>query len=302
MTAIKIVLSDAADAVFVVGFEVQNTVKAVYGADYLAGAGYINGERKDGHAYFFPNLFSERAGTYSDKLGPELARKGMARWFQVAIENARKNPKGQEYHNKVENLFELGMTPCNPEIFLEHLNLYDCSKVSDGASAVVILSEGGLKRTGTRLEDCVEIAGFAQCQEDIARKPEDPSFLRTTGQAVNQAMEAAGAKKDEIAVLELHDCFSITGLIALESIGFVERGKAPKFLLDGNTAVEGSLPVNPSGGLCGLGHPTGATGVRQMVDLLHQFTGKAENQVNIGKPYGLMANMGSSEKPLFQSS
>lgn len=294
-SAIRSVLCEQADSVFVVGFEVQNTVKAVYGADYLAGAGYYNGTRKQGHAYYFPSLFSERAGAYGEKFGKDLTRKGMAKWFEVAVGNARKNPKAQEYHNQVEDLFALGMTPCSPKVFLEHLNVYDCSKVSDGASSLVVLSEAGLEKVGVQKADCVEVLGFAQVQADITRPPEDLTFLSTTASAGSQAMAAAGIKQGDIGVLELHDCFTISGLIALESLGFAERGKAPEFLLEERSAVDGALPTNPSGGLCGFGHPTGATGVRQMNELLFQLTGKADNQVKLAKPYGMMVNMGGND-------
>lgn len=297
-TAIRSVLSDQADSVFVVGFEIQNSVKAVYGADYLAGADYVNGKRKAGHAYFFPNLFSDRAEAYGEKFGKDLARKGMAKWYQVAIRNARKNPKAQEYHNRVEDLFALGLTPCNPKTFLEHLNVFDCSKVSDGASSLVVLSEEGLDKVGARKEDCVEVAGFAQCQADITRTPEDLTFMPTIAKASARALGSAGVKREEIGVLELHDCFTITALIALESAGFVARGKAPEFLLQEKSTVEGVLPTNPSGGLVGFGHPTGATGVRQMVELLFQLTAKADNQVDLKKPYGMMVNMGGNDVTL----
>ncbi len=298
VTAIRSVLSDQARAVFVIGFEIQNTVKAVYGSDYLAGAGYFNGERKAGHAYFFPSLFAERAGAYAEKFGRDPTRMGMAKWYEIWIKNARKNPKAQEYHNGAADPFALGMTPPNPGVFLEHLNAFDCSKVSDGASSLVIMSEEGLKRLGAGKEDCVEIAGFAQCEDDITRRPKDPTFLATMARAAREVMESAGVKKEEIGVLEVHDCFTITGLIALESAGFVERGKAAGFVLDGNTTVGGSLPTNPSGGLGGFGHPTGATGVRQLVDLLHQFTGKAANQVKLRQSYGMMMNMGGNDKTI----
>ena len=81
-----------------VGVEVQNTVKAIYGADILATAGWTP-ERKTGHAYFFPGKFSDRAGAYFEKYGRERTRKAMARWYRNAIENARLCPTAQEYHN-----------------------------------------------------------------------------------------------------------------------------------------------------------------------------------------------------------
>ena len=85
------------------GVEVQNTVKAIYGADILAAAGWYK-ERKTGHAYFFPGKFSDRSKAYLEKFGKEKSRKAMARWFVNAIENARLCPTAQEYHNNVENL------------------------------------------------------------------------------------------------------------------------------------------------------------------------------------------------------
>lgn len=294
-TAVKSVLSEQADSVFVIGFEVQNTVKAVYGADYLAGADYINGKRKDGHAYYFPSLFSDRAAGYRERFGADRTRKAMAKWYELAIRNARKNPKAQEYHNTVEDLFALGMTPPNPKAFLEHLNVYDCSKVSDGASALVVASEEGLDKIGLSKADCVEVLGYGQSVADITREPEDQTFMPTIAAASKGALKSASVQHDEIGVLELHDCFSITGLIGLESSGFVERGRAPEFLMEENTLADGALPTNPSGGLCGFGHPTGATGVRQMCELIFQLTGKADNQVKLTKPYGMMVNMGGND-------
>lgn len=97
-------------------------------------------------------------------------------------------------------------------------------------------------------------------------------------------------------MLELYDCFSITALLALESIVFSQPGGASRFVLDGRTAPAGDLPTNLSGGLGGFGHPVGGTGVRQMVDLLEQLTGRAPNQVQSGKEHGMMISMGGNDK------
>lgn len=294
--AVRSVLSELAQTVFVAAFEIQNTVKAVYGADVLAGAAYYNKERKTGEAFFFPGIFSERAGAYYEKYGQSLAREGMARWYEQAILNARKNPKAQEYHNQAPDLFALGMTPPNPKQFVPYLNLYDCSKVTDGASSIVILSEEGLHKCKLNKADVVEIIGIGEAEDDITQPPKDLTVLSTTEIAVQKALSMAGIKKEDIAVLEIHDCFSINALLALEAIGFAEKGKSPYFIMDGKTRLEGEIPTNLSGGLSGFGHPTGASGVRQMVDLLQQLTGKAENQANIKKPYGMMISMGGNDK------
>jgi len=109
-------------------------------------------------------------------------------------------------------------------------------------------------------------------------------------------LKQAGITKEEVGILELHDCFTITALLALESLGYAKQGQAAYFVLEGHTAPTGALPINLSGGLGGFGHPTGATGVRQLVDLLHQFTGKAANQIRLQKPFGMMLSMGGNDK------
>jgi len=295
-TAVRSVLSDLSNSVFVAAFEIQNTMKAVYGADVLAGAGYYSKERKAGAAFFFPNLFSERAGAYYDSYGYDQTRQGMAKWYEQSILNARKNPKAQEFHNQSLDLFALGMTAPNPEQFVPYLNQYDCSKVTDGASSLMILSEEGLDKCGISKQDIVEIVGIGEAEGDITESPKDPTQLSTTKIAIEKALKSAGITKEDIGVLEIHDCFSINALLALEAIGYAKQGKASEFIMKGETSIDGTIPTNLSGGLGGFGHPTGASGVRQMVDLLHQLTGKAANQAQLKKPYGMMISMGGNDK------
>ncbi|HEY8240029.1 MAG TPA: 3-ketoacyl-CoA thiolase, partial [Kiritimatiellia bacterium] len=294
-TAIRTVLSDSADAVLVVGFEVQNTMKAVYGADVLAGAGYYNGQRKDGHAHFFPGVFSDRAGAYYQKYGAEQTRKAMAKWYETSILNARKNPKAQEYQNADKDLLARGMTPPEPDRFVPHLNLYDCSKITDGASALIVFSDAGLERAGLKTKDAVQVVGLGAAEGDITQPPADMTLLSTTAKAAAAAYEQAGIKPADLAALELHDCFSISAVLALEATGFTENGAGAKFILSGETAIDGRIPTNLSGGLGGFGHPVGATGVRQMTDLLHQLTGRAANQAALKRPYAMMVSMGGND-------
>lgn len=290
------VLSGMSDVVFVAGFEMQNTMKSVYGADVLAGAAYYQKERKQGEAFFFPGLFSERAGAYFERYGKENTRQAMAKWYELSILNARKNPKAQEYQNDAENLYNLAMTPANPDHFVKHLNLYNCSKVSDGASSLLVLSEQGVKRLGLNSKDVIEIVGVGEAQADITQAPNDLTILSTTQRAVEKALQHARITKEEIAVLEIHDCFGITALLAFEAIGFVGQGQGGRWILDGHASPEGKIPTNLSGGLGGFGHPTGATGVRQMVDLLQQLTYRAANQGNLKTPYGMMISMGGNDR------
>ena len=292
------VLSDLADTVFVAAFEVQNTMKSVYGADVLAGASYYAKERKSGHAFFFPNIFAQRAGAYYDKYGYDFVRRGLAKWYQQAVLNARKNPKAQEYKIAFPDLFQLGMTRPDPQRFIPFLNHYDCSKVSDGASSLAVFSEEGLLKCGLTKKMSSNWSPSGEAEGDITQGPADPTTLTSTEIAVRKALQQAGLAIDDIGVLEVHDCFTISGLLSLEALGLAPKGKAPEFVLEGHTTREGKIPTNLSGGLGGFGHPTGASGVRQMVDLWQQLRGKADNQAILRKAYGLMISMGGNDKTI----
>jgi acetyl-CoA C-acetyltransferase len=298
ISGIRSVLSESADVVLAMGVEVQNSVKAIYGADILAGAGWFN-ERKEGHAYFFPGQFSIRAGAYFEKYGREKTRKACAVWFKNAVENARLCPTAQEYENKCEDLIGLALTEPNPKSFTDFLNVFDCSKVSDGASAIAICSEEGLAKAGISKSDAVEIVGWAQIVENITEKPKDLTKLTTIEAAANKALKSAGIGINDLATIEVHDCFTIAGVLSVEALGFAGPGEGADFVINGNTARNGKIPFNTTGGLIGWGHPTGATGVHQAVTIWEQLTGKAgaaQIEIPEEKSYGMTINMGGDDK------
>jgi acetyl-CoA C-acetyltransferase len=298
VSGIRSVLSESADVVLAVGVEVQNTVKAIYGADILAGAGWFN-ERKEGHAYFFPGQFSNRAGAYFEKYGRDKTRQAFAVWFKNAIENARLCPTAQEYENKVEDLIGLALTEPNSKNFTEFLNVFDCSKVSDGASAIAICSEEGLAKAGISKSDAVEVVGWAQIVDNITEKPKDLTRLTTIEAAAKKALESAKITINDLATVEVHDCFTVAGLMSVEALGFAKHGEGPDFVINGNTSRTGKIPFNTTGGLIGWGHPTGGTGVHQAVTIWEQLTGKAgaaQIEIPKDKPYGMTINMGGDDK------
>lgn len=299
VVSIKTILADLADAVLCIGVEVQNTVKAVYGADYLAGAGWFAGDRKDGHAYFFPDQFSQRAGAAFKKFGEKKIREGMAHWYVNAVEHARKNPKAQEFHNRNSDLLATGMTKPNPKAFCEFINVFDCSKVSDGGAALVFASEEGLKKLGVDKKDAVEVLAYGQVQDNLTTPPPDLTKLSTCEIAAKHAYERAGVSPKELGVLDVHDCFTIAGLQAVEAAGLCGYGEGAEFVKEGKTKLDAEIPTNTSGGLIGYGHPTGASGVRQAVDVIHQLLGRAgDYQVKIpsNRAYGMMSSMGGNDK------
>ncbi len=298
-TAVKTVLSGLADVVLVVGTEVQNSVKAIYGADYLAGAGHYASQRKDGHAFFFPAMFSDRAGACFGTFGQEKVRRAMTQWFVNAVEHARKCPQAQEYHNAVSDLHALGNTPPNPKGFVENLNVFDCSKVSDGAAGLLVCSEDGLRKAGIAKTDAARVAGVGCAVADLTADPEDPTKVSTSASATEKAYAMAGIGAKDLAFAEVHDCFSITGILMAEATGACAYGEGYDYIAEGRTRLDGDLPMNTSGGLIGHGHYTGGTGVRQTVDTWRQLTGTADDfqvEVPAERPHGLVISMGGNDK------
>jgi len=298
MYGIRSVLAETADVVLSMGIEVQNTVKAIYGADILAGAGWFQ-KRKNGHAYFFPGQFSDRAGAYYEKVGMDKARAGMKQWFINAIENARLDPTAQEYQNQVPDLGALyDKFKPNGAAFVDNLTVLDCSKVSDGASSILICSEEGLEKLGIDKSDAVEVIGFGHMVRNITNDPEDLTELQTIKKAAHKAMEDAAITIDQVGTIETHDCFSIAGVLATEALGLAPNGGGADYVAAGNTSRNGAMPMNTTGGLIGWGHPTGGTGVHQAVTIWQQLTGKAgKAQIKISddRPYGMTINMGGDD-------
>ncbi len=298
VTAFKSILSDCSESVLTLGVEVQNELKAVYGADILSQAGWRE-LRKEGEAYFFPGEFSQRAGAYFHLHNKSETIEAMALWYENAITNARLCHTAQEFHNNTKDLKRYALREPNPKTFVENLNMASCSKVSDGGSSIVVLSENGVNKFGVDIKDCVEIIDFVNIEDDITLQPSDLTTLETTKRAVNMVLNKAEISIDQISTIELHDCFSIVPIMVFEALGLAKIGKGSEFITQGHTRLTGKLPTNTTGGLIGWGHPVGATGVHQAVTIWEQFTGKAgKNQIHIPKekPYALSINMGGNDK------
>ena len=158
------------------------------------------------------------------------------------------------------------------------LTLYDCSLISDGAAAVLLAP---LERASEFTERPVHIRGIAQTSDYVAlEEKDDITTFRSVRLAAEKAYHAAGVGPSDIEFAELHDCFTIAEIMALEDLGFVEKGDGGPFTAAGCTALDGRLPVNASGGLKSKGHPVGATGTAQICDVVQQIRGEAgERQV-----------------------
>ncbi len=205
----------------------------------------------------------------------------------VSVQN-HKNAVGNKfaqfpYEVKLETVLSSSMVA-------DPLKLLDCSPITDGAAAIVLAAEDVAKK----MANPVWIRASAQASDTIALFERDSlTEMKATRLAAKSACDSANVGVNKIDVFEVHDCFSINQIISLESLGVAENGKGGKFIEDGRSAIDGEAPTNTSGGLKAGGHPVGATGVRQVVDIARQLRGTAHNQIG-GARMGLALNVGGS--------
>ncbi|NLN70808.1 MAG: hypothetical protein GX142_08535 [Chloroflexi bacterium] len=172
------------------------------------------------------------------------------------------------------------------------MTLFDCSPVSDGAAVALLVSE----EIASSLTDTpIYMIGSGQASDGALPERENLYSIPAAVEASRQAYQMANLTPDDIDVAEVHDCFTIAEIIATEDLGFFERGEGWKAAIEGKTSRDGSRPVNTSGGLKSKGHPVGATGVGQIVEIWKQLNGLAEERQVQGDPkIGLTHNVGGS--------
>jgi acetyl-CoA C-acetyltransferase len=174
------------------------------------------------------------------------------------------------------------------------MTLLDCSPITDGSAAVILCSLDKAKEiTKKRL---VKITGSGNASDTIQLAQRDNiSYLKSTELSAKQALDMAGKKITDIDFAEVHDCFTIAEIMVMEALGIAEVGKGGPAVMDGLTAFGGKFPVNPSGGLKSKGHPVGATGIAQIVELTKQIRGELDKNRQLKKAdIGLAQNMGGS--------
>ena len=172
------------------------------------------------------------------------------------------------------------------------LKLLDCSPITDGAAAVVLASED-LARKIT--DTPVWIAGSAQASDTLAlHDRESLTSLKATRVAAQEAYKQANVRPSDIKVAEVHDCFSIAEIIALEDLGFFKKGEGGKAVQDNQTYLNSKISINTSGGLKACGHPVGATGIKQIAELAMQLRNEANGRQVSGAEVGMAHNVGGS--------
>jgi len=291
-------IAAGADIVLVAGVEIQTAASARVGGDFLARAAHYRRQRGIDD-FTFPALFAARIKAYREAYG--LTDEDLA-WFAVkAYANANRNPLAHmkaarctfEHASKAydKNPNFLGNAELAP-----YLKVTDCSQVSDGASVMVLASEAGLARLGRSMSDCAEIVGKGHAVSSLYEDG-DPTELTTVKAATSAAMADARIGVSDLNIAEVHDCFTIAELMTYEALGLAPKGEGAKVAREGRTNIDGELPINTGGGLVGFGHPVGATGVKQPLEIFRQMKGRCgDYQVNGQLNWGLTSNMGGDDK------
>ena len=218
--------------------------------------------------------------------------------FNVTIQDmmdrrkARAEQRGQTVPDWQTEMDFLHDEQANPWIAWP-LRLYDCAPITDGASCVLLVSAEIAHNFTDRP---VALAGFGQASGKPLHGADELTSLSAAKEASRQAYEMAGITADDVDLAEVHDCFTIAEIVATEDLGFFAPGEGPRAVDEGRTALDGDHPINTSGGLKSKGHPVGASGVGQVVEIYHQLRGEAgERQAKKSKlDVGLTHNVGGT--------
>jgi acetyl-CoA C-acetyltransferase len=270
------------DVVVVAGVEKMTSQTTPRVTEILAGAGDMSGEGRAGAT--FPALFAMIAQRHMYQYG--TTREQLA---AVAVKNHANGAKNPLAHMRKVVTLEQALAG---RPIAEPLTVYDCSLISDGAAALVLVPLDHAKRYTTRH---VRVLSVAQTSDHVALDSKDDiTCFPSVKSAGEKAYSLAGLGPRNIELAELHDCFTIAEILASEDLGFVEKGKGGPFAAEGCSAINGRLPINTSGGLKSKGHPVGATGVGQICDLTMQIRGDAGDRQVQRHRIGLAQNLGGS--------
>lgn len=276
------VASGVHDIVVVGGAEKMNDLDTNAVSEVLGGAGDQEWELFLGAT--FPGLYALMAKRHMFEYG--TTEEMMASVAVKNHEHGSRNPYAQ-FQNKIT--LEMVM---KSKMVADPLKMFDCSPITDGAAAVVLAP---LEIAGKYSEQPIEIAASVQASDTIAlHSREKLTEMKATKIAAHKAYEMAGIKPNDVDVMEVHDCFTIAEIMAIEDLGFFKKGEGGRASLEGKTGLNGEIVVNTSGGLKAAGHPVGATGIKQAVELTWQLRGKAEGRQVPDAEIGLAHNVGGS--------
>ncbi len=238
------------------------------------------------HGATFPGLYALMAVAHMEKYG--TTRDMLSAVSVKNHKNGAKNPNAQYP-------FETTIEEVNNSVMVASpLRIMDCSPITDGAAAVILTTVDIAKKLGKPI---IKVIGSGHATDTIAlHSRKDLTTLAATKLAGERALKMAGKTIKDVDFAEVHDCFTIAEIIVSESLGIFPVGKGGEMAAKGESSLEGSFPINTSGGLKSKGHPVGATGIAQIYEIVKQLRGQAENgrQLKNNPKIGMAQNMGGS--------
>jgi acetyl-CoA C-acetyltransferase len=298
MAAMADLESGRYDVALVLGVEIERNVPGAVGAGYLASAAWV-GHEGQGQDFVWPYTFSEIAQEYDRRYG--LRDEHLRRISAQNFANAKTNPSAQTRAWATPPECFSADDDANPTV-VGRVRRYDCSQVTDGGAGIVLVSDRWLRENGATLDGPVaRIAGWGHrstslsLQDKLDASAHADYLFPHVRDAINDAFSRAGVE-DVFALdgIETHDCFTISQYMAIDHFGLTKPGCSGDAIDSGITARDGALPINPSGGLIGVGHPVGATGVRMLLDSYLQVTGQADGYQVAGARHFATLNIGGS--------
>jgi acetyl-CoA C-acetyltransferase len=261
------------DTVLVTGGEKMRHVPGEVITDYIATMTNIEAEYV--HGVTLPSLAGMLARLYMERYG--VTEEDLAR---VAVKNHLNGSKNPYAHIQqpvtLEGIYGSPEAEVNNPIISDPIRMYHCCPVTDGAASVLLAAtEKAREFTDTP----IRITGVGQATDRMAvQDRKDPAVLEALRVSAAQAFKMSKTTPRDMSFAELHDAFTILEIVESEDAGFFEKGTGHKALRDGVTALDGKFPINPSGGLKARGHPVGATGVAQIVEMTWQLRGEADRR------------------------
>ena len=276
------VASGLSDIVLAGGVEKMTDISGSDATNALATAADMDWEGV--HGATFPGLYAMMAVAHMHRYGTTREQLAM-----VAVKNHRNGAGNPRAQFRMEIDVEAVL---NSVKVADPLNILDCSPITDGAAAAVLVPA---EMAGKFNKGGVKVTGSGHATDTIAlHAREDLTTIRAATESARGAYEMAGLKPEQIDLAEVHDCFTIAEILVTESIGFFKPGQGGPAVEAGETDIGGRIPVNSSGGLKSKGHPVGATGVAQIVELVEQLRGESGPRQVGNARVGLAQNMGGS--------
>ncbi len=276
------VASGIEDIVVAAGVEKMTDVASGASVEALAGAADREWEGFVGAT--FPGLYAMIAHEYMSRY--PLTREQLA---QVAVKNHYNGARNPIAQFQQEITLD---TVLKSTLVADPLRLFDCSPITDGAAAVVLAP---LDMARKFCDTPVKVLASAQASDTIAlHDRREISTLDATVASGRRAFAMAGLGPGDIDLVEVHDCFTIAEICAIEDLGFCAKGDAGRLTMEGVTALNGDIPVNTSGGLKACGHPVGATGIKQVCEVVMQLRGQAGKRQVDGARIGMTHNVGGT--------